>query len=271
MSQPIITIITISYNTSDFVELMLYAFKKLTKNRYRVLICDNGSNDADLKKLRELEKRYENTEVVYRQQSQGGSIGHAEALEAMIEKVETPYFTVMDADCTFLLKHWDEKLLSYINHKVKLAGTPRGVNLADKFVKVYGGYPAQYAVLVETKIFKTLEIKCMPGNISEGQDTCWEWKKKFMEAGYQGMNLDIVNTRDDQTTPYKDQICALYYTDEGKLIASHFGRGSSGGEAKYKNWYYWQIPFISEYFRKRKSIAEKQRWLTISKEIIDAQ
>ena len=38
----LITIVIAAYNVSGFVEVSLYGLAKLTKNKYRVIICDNG-------------------------------------------------------------------------------------------------------------------------------------------------------------------------------------------------------------------------------------
>ena len=41
-------------------------------------------------------------------------------MDILVSKVDTPYFVTMDADCTFLLKDWDEILISKIDGKIKV-------------------------------------------------------------------------------------------------------------------------------------------------------
>ncbi len=269
--EKLITIITINYNTAEFIDLMLYAFKKLTLNSYKVLICDNGSNDEELLKLVKVVQKYENVEIIFRVQSQAGSIGHAEALDLLIEKVDTKYTVIMDSDCTFLMKSWDKHVIDKISDVVKIVGTPRQTKDSHNALtkKVYGDFPSPYAVLFDTDIYKQLNISCMPGNIDEGKDTVWEWKSKFESDNYSGHSLNMINTRftNDQFFPNLVGI-AVYYMDN-KLMASHFGRGSSGGVSKYKNWYYWRIPIISSFLRKQRSLQEKENWILKSTRIID--
>ncbi len=267
--EKLITVVTINYNTADFIELMLYAFEKLTLNPYRVLICDNGSSDEELVKLAKVVQKYENVEVIFRVQSQAGSIGHAEALDLLIDKVNTKYTVVMDSDCTFLVKHWDQYMIDKIDDVVKIVGTTRQSKESqnDLVRKIYGDFPSPYAVLFDTSIYKKLQISCMPGDISKGEDTVWEWKYKYEKENYSGYSFEIINTRFTKNTPYGKTLCTAY-KDNDTFIVAHFGRGSSGGEAKYKSWYYWMIPVLSKYFRLKKSMIEKAEWIEKSKVII---
>ena len=38
-----ISVLIVNYNSSDFLELNLYALARLTKNKYQVFILDNNS------------------------------------------------------------------------------------------------------------------------------------------------------------------------------------------------------------------------------------
>ena len=118
-----ISILTVNYNTSDFIDVMLYSFSKLTLSPYKVVICDNGSEDKHLVALSKAAQKYENVEVIFRRQSTAGSIGHGEAMDILVSKVDTPYFVTMDSDAVFLLKNWDQHLIKRLNEKVKAIGT----------------------------------------------------------------------------------------------------------------------------------------------------
>ena len=52
MTGELITIVVVNYNTSSFLEISLFALAKLTKNKYKVIICDNGSSYFDIKRLK---------------------------------------------------------------------------------------------------------------------------------------------------------------------------------------------------------------------------
>ena len=101
MSKPLITVVSANYNDSIFKELMLYAFRKLTLNSFRIIICDNGSDQKNINILRKLKDNYNNLILIFHDQSIAGSRGHGEALDKMIDMVDTKYTVVMDSDLRF--------------------------------------------------------------------------------------------------------------------------------------------------------------------------
>jgi glycosyltransferase involved in cell wall biosynthesis len=267
--EPLITIVTVNYKTSDFIKLMLYAFKNLTKNKYKVIICDNYSSDKEIVKLSKIIHKYNNIEVVLRKQTSFGSIGHAEALDLLISKVKTPYFVTMDSDALFLKKNWDDGLILKINDKVKLIGTTLPpVRESKKPID----FPLAFAVLYETKVFKDLDISFIPADVqnSPEQDTGWELRDKYLSHNYIGKIFKGKNTKFSLDTPFKKLYCAVYYLDD-YLIASHFGRGSSGGSAKYNTKWWFKIPFISKFIRKYIGLKEKKEWINICYSMIDKE
>jgi len=262
-----ITIITVNFNTSEFIKLMLFALKALTKNQFKVIICDNGSNANQLLTLIKTVQQYDNIELLFRQQSTSGSIAHAEALDILIKKVQTKYTVIMDSDCTFLLNYWDEFLIKQINETTKIIGSSSPLKRKGK--RIGGGdFPLPFAVFFETCIYKKLNISCMPGDFSKGQDTCWEWRSKFTNNGYKGKVFITHNTRDFKYGPFEDLTgIEEYYLKPEMLIASHFGRGATGGGAKYfKNF---KIPFFSKYLKKLYGRYERNKWIKKCYEIIN--
>ena len=145
MNDPLITVVTVNYNTSDFIRLMLYALSRLTLHPYKVMICDNGSKENEISTLKKIAGKYNNVELIFRRQTSIGSIAHGEALDILIEKVDTKYTVIMDSDCTFLIKNWDDILIGRINDEVKIIGTQLHTN---KFPKP-DDFPLPFAVLFE--------------------------------------------------------------------------------------------------------------------------
>lgn len=267
-NNPKITVLITNYNTSHFVELSLYALEKLTKNPYLVLINDNGSNYHHIKRLKKITAGRDNIEVIWRTScDKRASFAHAQALDAMIQKVCTPYTVILDSDCTFLLKNWDEFLTGYLNDSIKIAGSP---NARGRTGLKPDDFPFQFAVVFETETYKRLGISCMPGNILKGEDTCCQWKPKFTQAGYKSRILITRNTRDYKQGPFASLTgIEEYYTDDDRLVAVHFGRGSSLGAAKYLQWL--KLPIIGTAVKKIFGNLEKQKWVAICREIIDSQ
>lgn len=266
MSKPLITILTVNYKTADFIDLMLYSFKKLTKNSYKVLICDNYTSDKEVVKLAKVAQKYDNVEVIFRKQTQFGSMGHAEALDLLVSKVQTPYFAIMDSDCVFLIKDWDTVLLSYLDEKTKVIGTT--LHKTNEFLKPLD-FPLVFAALYETRTFKELNPSFMPGNIKEdkSKDTGWQIRDSYLNNGYEAKVFDTVNTKFFSDTPFGELYCSVYYL-ENELIASHFGRGSSGGVAKYNNKWWFKIPILSRFIRRYIGLNEMKEWMKICYHII---
>lgn len=269
INKPLITVLTVNYNTADFIELMLFSFQQLTYNKYKVIICDNGSSNREIVKLAKIVQKYDNVEVIFRKQSAFGSIGHAEAMDLLVSKVETKYFVTMDSDAVFLCKSWDKNIISKFNDKIKVIGTALPFN---KTIYKPMDFPLVFAVMYETKCFKQINPSFLPANIDKdkSKDTGWEIREKYIANNYKSIVFESKSTRLFLDTPFKHLICAVYYLDE-YLIASHFGRGSSGGIAKYNNKWWLNIPVFSKFMRKYIGIKEKKEWIDICYKIIDKE
>ncbi|TBR15800.1 glycosyltransferase [bacterium] len=265
----LISVLLTNYNTIDFIKLNLYALQKLTQNKYRVLINDNGSGKTDIAELERIAKNNDNVFVNFRKSGYNqASYAHAEALDMLIGMVDTKYTVVLDSDCVFLRRGWDDLLINELNDEVKIVGTPmpkgRGGN------KPYD-FPLQFAVLFDTKTYKDLNITCKPRDIANGEDTCWEWKPKFTGKGFKGKVFTANSTRDFKQGPFRDLICVEYYTSDNKLIASHFGRGSNDSTVKYNNKWFFRLPFVSRWVRKYFACREKTEWSSICRKIIGSE
>lgn len=263
----LITVLTVNYNTSDFIELMLYALMQLTSNPYRVIICDNGSNKKDLIKLKRMTKLYNNISIILRKQTKAGSFGHGEALDYLVQLVETDYFVVMDADAIFLANDWDNILLSGLGVKIKCIGASQPENKARP-----SDFPYVYSTLFETKAFTMVSPTFLPDEVSiaNGRDTGWNVREKYLQAGLGATVFLPVNTRSNYNTVFGRLLCmAYYYPDMETLISCHWGRGSSMGAAKYKNGLIYRIPIISRLVKRIKGAFDKNRWIKKCKRIVD--
>ena len=49
-----ITITTVNYNTSRFIQLLLYSLQRLTFNNWQIIIADNNSDIDDFNNLRKI-------------------------------------------------------------------------------------------------------------------------------------------------------------------------------------------------------------------------
>jgi len=267
LSDPLLTILTVNYNTSDFIEVMLHAFTRLTTNPYKVIICDNGSDDRHLLHLARVAQAHSNVVVVFRKQSAPGSIGHGEAMDLLLDMVDTPYFVTMDADASFLIKGWDELLLSRLQGNVKAVGTQAPGDKPKDF-------PLMFAVLYETATFRRVGAGFMPRQDPRAPsslgDTGCEIRERFQQQGYSGDVLEFRNTRTWKEGPFSDLLAAEFYmaaTDS--IVASHYGRGSTGGLAKYQSWWR-RIPVVGALVARYRAACARQAWIARVRDIADA-
>jgi len=264
-----LSIIIVNYNASDFIKIGLYALDKLTKFPYKVYNVDNGSKLKDYKKLIEYCNCYNNVYLERIETKLRGSLAHGTALNYLVNKVDTPYFAILDADATFLIKNWDYILINELNEKTPIIGTQAPPGKPSDF-------PLMFAILFRTEEFKKLNIDFRPKDISNKQDTGWELREKYLKNGYSGKILHFKSTRIYDQGPFKDMICAEYYLDGyDHIFASHFGRGSSMGLNKYGRGegvgFIYKLPIISSPLRYLKGYREKIKWINRCKEIIDNQ
>ena len=267
MKSPTLMILIVNYDSSDFVELSLYALEKLTKNPYTVFILDNDSKVNDYRNLKRICSKYSNVFLERKETSLRGSRAHGTALNYLVGKVDTPYFSILDADATWLIKGWDEILISKINDKVKVIGTQAAGNKPKDF-------PLMFAIFFETETFKRLRIDFIPRDISSQLDTGWEIRQKYMNKGFKGEVLNLRITRTYKCGPLKEVICSEYYLEGvNHIFASHFGRGSTLGEYKYKKGcgILYNCPIIGKYLRVCRGKREKNKWIRICKDIVDRQ
>lgn len=272
MTEELITVVTVNYNTSNFIEASLNALANLTKNKYKVIICDNGSRYFDKRELKRIVCNYSNVELVFRKQTARAGMGHGEALNLLIEKINTPHGVILDADAIFLKKGWDDILINQLDDKVKIIGCPPVKNPTKPT-----DFPSVYATLFDTKIFKSLKIDMRPKSVKEaiekGQDTGWEMREKFLKNGYKCKILEARSTRNYKEGLFRDIICAEYYLEGyDEVFACHFGRGATLGAAKYKEKNTLSnFPLVSYAAKKIRGRREKERWLAICKEIIERE
>ena len=226
------TILTVNYNTSDFIGLLLDSLRLLTREPYRVIICDNGSKSKDLKNLKDLCKNEENIDLIINQQSTKGSIGHGEALDILASRVETPFFVVADSDVVFLRKDWDTELIGRINEEIKAVGTEAAGDKPKDF-------PTLYVVLYETESFRKVDRSFLPdvGAYKKGAytDTGWQVREGFLDGGISGETLEMRNTRVYKDGPFRDftGVGEFYLKGQEEIFLVHYGRGATGGVAKF--------------------------------------
>ena len=265
----LITICVVNYNSSDFILNILYCLEKITKNPYKVIIRDNNSKIKDYRNLERGIKKYENVSL-YRVNNFDliGSAAHGTALNDLIERIDSEFGVILDADCTFLYKNWDQVLIDKLTDKIPIIGTQPPYS--KDFQKPMD-FPVTYALLFKTQTLHSLKIDFLPSlhlkNQEEGfKDTGSLLRENYLKNGFQGIVLKYRSTRNYKEGPFRNLTgIAEYYLDGFEdIFVSHFGRGSSLGKAKYlKGWksLIYQFPIFGQYLLKQKGIREKKNGL----------
>lgn len=282
MNDYLITILTCNFNTSDFLINTLYSLKKLTKNKYKVIIRDNNSKYEDYFKLFNYTKDFNNIEL-YRVEGFKirGSLAHGMALNDLFLKVKTKYCVILDPDFTFLIKNWDDILINELDEKCPIIGTQ-----GPRFK--YQDFPYIFGILFKSNIFKELEIDFRPKTSEKNPntDTGYKLREKCLNSGYNGKLLKIKDTRFHKSGPFHDINCQEFYLNGyKKIFASHFFRGHSSGFWKYysaNKKKISQIPFIGKKLvslkiidkilgrmAKIKGLKEKSKWLKRCRKIVE--
>lgn len=271
MAKELITVLIANWNSSKFVDLNLEALKRLMYYKYKVIICNNYYSDEEDRKIFDVVNKYnkfKNIELINRVQSEPGSIGHGESLDIMIDKVNTKYFVILDADNVFLYYGWDKKLIDHMKkNDIKICGTQASTHKSNKYKDT--DFPFMFGMIVDTNMFKELDINMTP---CKKYDTGGMMKEKFLGKNYKYETFIYKSTRDFKTGPFNKVICAEYYSPLfDSIVCSHFGRGSTYGMAKYAKgiWkYIYKIfPFVATW----KFNNEIKMWMKICRKIINGE
>ncbi len=274
-----LTICIVNYNSSHFILNTLYCLEKITKNNYKMIIRDNNSNLKDYLNLEKNIRNYSNVEL-YRVKDfkLTGSMAHGVAINDLVNKIDTKYGVILDADCTFLYKNWDQILMNEIDEKCPIIGTQASQDYGSK---KQGIFPVMYAILFYTNILKKIQPDFKPIESENFIDTGHQLKEQFLKKGYKGKLLYAKNTRTFKLGPFRKIFCEEYYLNGiDKIFACHFGRGSSLGRGKYllkknldgKNLKLnlkYNIPFIGKSLVKIKGKRERNKWIKICEKIVD--
>ena len=256
------SILIVNFNTSDFIDVALYAISKLTKYPYTVYILDNGSKRAEYNKLKRICNHYEHVSLERWNTSLRGSLAHGTALNYLVKKVDTPFFSILDADAVWLIKDWDETLMKRITKKVKVIGTQAPP-------MKYQDFPLMFAIFFESRTFMNLEVDFRPVNINQHVDTGYDLREKYGMKGYRGEVITCYNSSKYQKGPFRSLLVGEYYLEGiNPIFASHFGRGATLGGEKYVRS---SIPILKGYLAYLEGKKEKRRWISICRKIIDDQ
>ncbi len=272
-----LSVLTVNYGTADFIESMLYCLNRITYYPFKVLIADNFYSDEETLRLKNVSRKYDNVEIFFRNQSQSGSMGHGEALDVLTKKIDTPYFAILDADATFLIRNWDKILISELDSACKVIGTQSQLNQDRKPTD----FPLMFAILFESQTFKNMDIQFKPPSKAEalkGKDTGYQLREKFKAANKNGKLLYHTYSIKKKGSPFYGIACAEYHLNgNNQIVASHFWRGSSlvmsENISQNNRWFIniREVPIIGGRLITMIRRIQKKKWLKKCKKIVEEQ
>lgn len=136
-----ISILTVNWNAYDFAALLIESLMYCSKEDHPVIIVDNSS------KYNPFFQEYINQPFVKHFQ-QDKNIGHGEGINVGLRKVETEYVFILDIDCHFVYKNWEDEVSKY-------------EIVAGKGVTVKPLRPS--CVFIKTKLAQTYDWRATPG------------------------------------------------------------------------------------------------------------
>ena len=185
------------------------------------------------------------------------SYGHAEALDILIEKVDSEYCLVTDCDIVYLCHHWDKIMMEKLQDNVVIVGSEydsmRNENNVSKPRK-YENFPNVVTSLFKTQAIKDCNISFMPGHmVSTGPstfnerkieidesnqhiygnkigevmdlDTGWQICKNLKSNGYDGIAMNLKRrSAGDNCIFLEENTRGEEYWVDGKVMTSHAGR-----------------------------------------------
>jgi glycosyltransferase involved in cell wall biosynthesis/ADP-heptose:LPS heptosyltransferase/ubiquinone/menaquinone biosynthesis C-methylase UbiE len=130
---PPLTIISVNYNTKEWIKLLVEKVNEFTRVPYELIIVDNGSSDGSVEYLESLR----NIRLI----KTGANLGHGPALDYGFLFIRTKYAIVIDSDAHPIHPDWVHKLISPLDQDCLISGIHHHRNYA---------HPACLALKVKT-------------------------------------------------------------------------------------------------------------------------
>lgn len=238
-----LNIITVCYNTADFIRSMHQSVESTIDFPFNFYIIDNGSKAEQVEVLNKLKDK-ENVHLMGRMQFNNNprfaSRNHAEAIHFGIEHFNLQENIVhVDCDCFFILKNWGSRIHNYLNNYDHVS--------CEKFWKKddcsahFMSFNKKYLINNNISLMPKLLKGGRDNRKANGYDTGsglthagGSWKKICLKK-----NIPIDSRHIDI---FRDDLVAQNWTIDGEDFFYHLGASSYYEEQvleKYKAWSDW--------------------------------
>jgi glycosyltransferase involved in cell wall biosynthesis len=218
---PEVTIGFVSFNTWNLTKLCLDSISKFTATPHNLIIADNGSTDGSREELKQIEETGRLMLLELEQdKNEFGSIGHARALDIIMEFVTTRYTLIFDSDCIALKHDWIKDLLKEFDNNTKAIGA-KPFRYYDNIGMIHAN-----CLFFETQLYHNLGLTFMP-DPEKNIDTGGCISLGLVKAGYSLKYVDWLNIDDAFPGRYFYGVRCAEYVLDNRPVWAHFGRGTS--------------------------------------------
>lgn len=110
-----IVVVTVTFNSSNYLERLLKVLLNETINVYRIVVVDNDSKENHIRKIKELSQMSPIIDTIYLKENLGGAGGFEKGVQYTVEKYsEAQWLWLMDDDA-YPKEDCLERLLDYRN------------------------------------------------------------------------------------------------------------------------------------------------------------
>jgi len=209
-----ITVLTVVQNDSGLVQYMLDSINIYSKDKPKIIVCDNGGNKKFLDKY----ISHKNIKIVKNKPlSKDAANIHGECLDKIFKMVDTKYTAIMDSDCVILSNRWSE----FDTSKYKIVTAKKGVKTIDKHYFCF--------VLAETNAIKGVSFR--PVHSRKNNKLPWDTgcmiSQKIHDEKIPIENLNVVGCVGGNGKIFTDRFPKSFELWRGdEPLVAHFGAGS---------------------------------------------
>ncbi len=130
---PFVSIIVLNYFGEKIITGVIEALEKLNypKDRYEILVVDNGSTDKSIQILTELEARFSNIKLI----PLGKNFGFAKGNNVGIKQAKGEYVVLLNNDCT-VEQNWLKELVKTATNHPKVFAVNSKILLYPKYINL---------------------------------------------------------------------------------------------------------------------------------------
>lgn len=98
MNRQTVTLVTVTYNSSDYLKRLLDAALSQTYRIDNIVIVDNHSSEEHIVRIKEMTDDKDNVTVIYKDENTGGAGGFETGMQYTFDNIKPDWYWIMDDD-----------------------------------------------------------------------------------------------------------------------------------------------------------------------------